>query len=90
MTNKEKHICEDCIHIEICEWAVSQEAFVCDSFIDKKIIERPQGEWIDKGLYYECSICHGGYMRSINEKCLDLVPFNYCPICGSDNRVRLL
>ena len=33
--NKEKHICEDCIHNNVCEWAIfDYHSFVCDSFID--------------------------------------------------------
>ena len=45
-----------------------------------------QGEWKNKGLYYECSNCHSGYLMSITEKALDSGRFNYCPFCGADMR----
>lgn len=96
MTNKEKHICEDCIHFDICEWGVSQKAFICDSFIDKKIIERPQGEWLYDGVYrdennlivgdmYHCSICKRSIIISLT-KPVDLFPFCHC---GADMRGML-
>ena len=44
MTNKEKNICYDCIHIDVCEWSAYET--MCNSFIDKKTLERPQSKWI--------------------------------------------
>lgn len=38
--------------------------------------ERPQGEWIDDGGYFECSIC----------KSLCFYPSQFCPDCGADMR----
>lgn len=62
MSNKEKHICEDCIHDDVCEWAVSNEnMFICGSFIDKKVLERPQGEC------KTCKYYHPYYMQFSNE-----------------------
>lgn len=81
MSNKEKHICDDCIHDDVCEWAVSNEnMFICDSFIDKKVLERPQGEWIDDDNYYaNCSCC--GYQMDTHE---EHGYFKFCPNCGSE------
>lgn len=78
MSNKEKHICTDCIHDDVCEWAVSNEnKFICGSFIDKKVLERPQGEWQLHGMIYYCSECGHECGESGD---------NFCGNCGADMR----
>ena len=64
MSNKEKNFCEDCIHLDVCEWGViGEDAFICFSFIGKNDIKRPQSE-------HKCKTCkyyHPYYEQFSNE-----------------------
>lgn len=50
--------------------------------------KRPNGKWIDKGIYDVCPFCKSGYMKSIVDKCVDLTNnrMNFCFKCGADMR----
>ena len=77
--SKSKDNCSDCIHINVCEWAVEGQEIICNDFIDRKSLERPHGEWIkeeDTGLV-GCSNCHIVWLRGITK---------FCPNCGADMR----
>ena len=41
-------------------------------------VERPSGEWVERGHYTYCSEC--------GKECATL--YDFCPYCGSDNRPR--
>lgn len=85
MSNKEKHICDDCIHIDVCECAVSNEnMFICGSFIDKKVLERPQGKW--KALDYHTCYCTNCHFDFDIMKCDFMAKMTFCPNCGADMR----
>lgn len=48
--------------------------------------DRPQGEWIDKGMYAECSIC--GTHSRIQFDGVQPIPLktSFCHDCGADMR----
>ena len=88
MDNKERHNCNDCIKEDVCEWAVYSDVINCNKFVDKQVLERTQGYWINpslnhelrfKELFYDCSIC----------KHTNISESNFCPKCGADMRKEI-
>ena len=43
---------------------------------------RSQGEWMNKGIYQECSECFCGCMFTISDKIMN-GGLNFCPNCGA-------
>lgn len=81
--------CENCIHFCVCVYRDGTQIIASRcAFYDQN--KRPRGEWIITGkehgalgLVYKikrCSNC--GFEHSL------LIPENFCPKCGSDNRKR--
>ena len=80
--------CNDkCIHFPVCEQKKYDFANIDECLYYEEA--RPHGEWIEHRKWltklsfyseYECSNCHDDWWQKIE--------WQYCPICGSDNRPK--
>jgi DNA-directed RNA polymerase subunit RPC12/RpoP len=85
VNRKEKSICPNCIHHNLCIAENNQPCFECNRFIDAQgVTVQECGHWEDDHGDYVCSCCHTAFTDDLvwlvrgesNEP-------NYCPNCGA-------
>ena len=75
---EEKRACAN-EHKQLAEWLKELKVYRETTLLT----DRPQGEWIDKGNYAECSNC--GANSGAQFDGVELIPCktNFCPNCGA-------